>query len=177
MCPADSRQAASWLCFPSRVGFHPPDGPPRFLDQSFGTRCLQPPRLLPTAAYARSSPPATGFPASGTFSLTAFSVTRSNRVHLRYGSRLRLRRLRRSDCSEKNTPLPWLHAVRAIHMTDSFQSVRLTRLILALQRRRGRRENIRKNRHGGTERSGRLHLAIVRKDRTDFFFATSVLPR
>jgi hypothetical protein len=135
MALADSRQAASWLCLPSRVGFHPPAGPPRFLGQSLGTRRLQPPRLLPAAAFARSSPPATGFQVSDTLGLTAPCVTRSNRVHLRYGSHLCLRRLRRSDYSDKNTPLHWLHVVRATHMTDSFHSVRLTRLILALRRR------------------------------------------
>ena len=68
-------------------------------------------------------------------------VTRPNRVHLRYGSHLRLGRLRRPDYSKAGissgqTPLRRLHVVRAIHMADSFHSARLTRLGLAHRRPR-----------------------------------------
>ena len=90
----------------------------------------------PVAAYARSSPPAAGFTHLRKVGRPATGLTRPNRVHLRYGSRLRLGRLRRPDCSKTGissgqTPLRRLHAVRAIHMADSFHSARLTRLNLA----------------------------------------------
>jgi hypothetical protein len=51
----------------------------------------------PVAAYARSSPPATGFTHLRKVSRLGNSVTRPNRIHLRYGSRLRFGRLRRTS--------------------------------------------------------------------------------
>ncbi len=104
--------------------------------------------LSSTVAFARSSPWIPDFGTSGILGRSASSVTRSNRVHLRYGSHLRLGRLRRSDCSDLNTPLPQLHVVRAIHMASSFLLARLTRLNLALQRRKGRKANAEKKTQG-----------------------------
>ena len=57
------------------------------------------------------------------------SVSRPNRVCLRYGSRLRLRRLRRTGRPGRRS-LGYM-CERAIHMVDSFHSTRLTRLGLA----------------------------------------------
>ena len=142
MGPADSRHAAPCLCFRTRLRFHPHAGAPRFLDQSFDMRRPQSPRRA-RWLLARSPPPATGFTTFGRLAALAFGVTRPNRVHLHYGSRLRLRRLRHPDCSETGissgqVPLRRLHVVRAIHMTDSFHSARLTRLNLAHRRTRRR---------------------------------------
>ena len=72
---------------------------PRFLDQSFDARCPQPPRLSSTVAFARSSPWIPDFGTSGILGRLASSVSRPNRVHLRYGSRLRFERLRSTDYS------------------------------------------------------------------------------
>lgn len=138
--PPTPVQAAFRLCLPLGVGFHPPGGSPRFLDQSFDTRRPQPPRLSSTVAFARSSPWIPDFGTSGILGRLASSVSRPNRVHLRYGSHLRFERLRRSDCSDFNTPLSQLHVVRAIHMASSFLLARLTRLNLALQRREDARK-------------------------------------
>ena len=57
------------------------------------------------------------------------SVSRPNRVCLRYGSRLRLRRLRRTGRPGRRS-LGYM-CERAIHRVDSFHSTRLTRLGLA----------------------------------------------
>ena len=97
--PPTPVQAAFRLCLPLGVGFHPPDGSPRFLDQSFDARCPQPPRLSSTVAFARSSPWIPDFGTSGILGRLASSVSRPNRVHLRYGSRLRFERLRSTDYS------------------------------------------------------------------------------
>ncbi len=107
--PPTPAQAAFRLCLPLGVGFHPPDGSPRFLCQSVDTRCPQPPRMAPRLHSLILLPWITGF---GTFDILgrpSISVTRLNRVHLRYGSRLCLRRLRPLDCSK--SPLLWLHVV------------------------------------------------------------------
>ncbi len=58
----------------------------------------------------------------------AACVTRLNRVRLRYGSRVRLTRLRRRNYSR--SPLDRLHVQRSIHMTDSFHSVRNSQALL-----------------------------------------------
>ena len=97
--PPTPVHAAFRLCLPLVVGFHPPDGSPRFLDQSFDTRRPQPPRLSSTVAFARSSPWIPDFGTSGILGRLASSVSRPNRVHLRYGSRLRFERLRSTNYS------------------------------------------------------------------------------
>jgi len=56
-------------------------------------------------------------------------VTRLNRVRFRYGSRVRLPRLRRRDYS--CSPLGRLPVQRSIHMADSFHSARTAQLYLA----------------------------------------------
>ena len=103
----------------------------RFLDQSFGTCRLQPPRLCSTVAHPFLSPSTAGFVAPATLGRTANRLTRSNRVHLRYGSHLCSGRLRRPRLL--STPLPSLHGERATHMASSFHLARLARLNLALQ--------------------------------------------
>ena len=107
--PPTPAQATFRLCLPLGVGFHPPDGSPRFLCQSVDTRCPQPPRMAPRLLSLILLPWITGFGTSDILGRPSLSVTRLNRVHLRYGSRLRLRRLRPPDCSE--SPLLWLHVV------------------------------------------------------------------
>ena len=53
-------------------------------------------------------------------------VTRPNQVHFRYGSQVRLTRLRQTGLLRPT--LAWLHAERVIHMVDSFHSTRLASL-------------------------------------------------
>ena len=72
---------------------------------------------LPCRCQASSSPAAWPLP---------FCVTRPNRVHLRYGSRLRLPRLRHPGCPEM--ALGRLHGGRAVTMVDSFHSTSWARL-------------------------------------------------
>ena len=107
--PPTPAQATFRLCLPLGVGFHPPDGSPRFLCQSVDARCPQPPRMAPRLLSLILLPWITGFGTSDILGRPSLSVTRLKRVHLRYGSRLRLRRLRPPDCSE--SPLLWLHVV------------------------------------------------------------------
>ena len=147
MSPADSRHAAPCLWFRIRVGFHPHAGPPRFLGQSVNTRRPHSPRLARWLLTLVLRHRQRASHISGRLAALAFCVTRPNRVHLRYGSRLRLRRLRHPDCSKTGIssgqmPLRRLHVVRAIHMADSFHSARLTRLILALQRSQRRKNHL-----------------------------------
>ncbi len=98
MGPADSRSAVHGHVFPLPLGSTHAHGPPRFLtglsmravpNHPGGTRWL---RVL------AASPPVPGFTVSGKMA-THKCVTRPNRVHLRYGSHLRLRRLQRMDLS------------------------------------------------------------------------------
>ena len=137
--PADSRTRSAMLMFS-----HAPWVPP-------ACRGSQVPRSVlrhapspitpagPVAAYARSSPPAAGFTPFWKVGRLSNGFTRPNRVHLRYGSCLRLRGLRHPDCSKTGISSGQmsprrLHVVRAIHMADSFHSAGLTRLGLAHQK-------------------------------------------
>ena len=65
-------------------------GSPRLLDRSFHARCPQPPRKARQVHLPVATPPAfSGFILRG--GLAAFDLlTRPNRVHFRYGSRVRL---------------------------------------------------------------------------------------
>ncbi len=62
-----------------------PLGSPRFLDQSFRARCLQPPRRVRQVLLLVPSLTILGFAFSGRLA-TLNGVTRPNRVHLRCGS-------------------------------------------------------------------------------------------
>ena len=62
-------------------------------------------------------------------------VTRPMRVRLRYGSQVRLPRLRRLDCS--STALGWLRVERAIHTVNSFQFTRSARFAWHTRGHRG----------------------------------------
>ena len=97
----DSSPLKRRSCYQGRTQHsgYSPDGSPRFLDQSFDTRRPQPPRLSSTVAFARSSPWIPDFGTSGILGRLASSVSRPNRVHLRYGSRLRFERLRSTNYS------------------------------------------------------------------------------
>src|ERR1017187_142523 len=77
--------------FPSRVGrlCSHPVGPPRLLDRSFPARCPQPPRKVRRLRAPVASPPVSGFILVGGLATFVF-LSRPNRVHLRYGSRVRL---------------------------------------------------------------------------------------
>src|SRR5712692_3469097 len=78
--------------FPPRVGrFRSrPVGPPRLLDGSVHARCPQPPRKVRWLLMPVASPPVwSGFILVGGLATFVF-LSRPNRVHLRYGSRVRL---------------------------------------------------------------------------------------
>ena len=106
--------------FPLALGSTHMAGSPRSINQSFGARCPQSPRQVRWLLMLVASPPMAGFSNSGRLA-TCIGVTRPNRVNLRYGSHLRLRRLRRSDYSDlTHTTLRRLHVERAIHMASSF---------------------------------------------------------
>ena len=64
-------------------------------------------------------------------------VTRPKRVRSRYGSQLRLPRLRPHHCWKR--PLGQLHVQPTIYMADSFQPARTARLGLAHPRHKGTR--------------------------------------
>jgi hypothetical protein len=90
-------------------------------------RLLSPRRILPVHSIIPSrpvlaSPLSTGWPP-----LTC--VTRLNRVRWCCGSRVRLPRLRRRDCSR--SPLGRLPVQRSIHSSGSFHPARTTELCLA----------------------------------------------
>ena len=106
--------------FPLALGSTHMAGSPRSINQSFGARCPQSPRQVRWLLMLVASPPMAGFSNSGRLA-TCIGVMRPNRVNLRYGSHLRLRRLRRSDYSDlTHTTLRRLHVERAIHMASSF---------------------------------------------------------
>src|ERR1700757_3557483 len=77
--------------FPPRVGpfCSHPTGPPRLLGCSFHARCPQPPRKVRWLPMPVASPAASGFISVGRLATFVF-LSRPNRVHLRYGSRVRL---------------------------------------------------------------------------------------
>ena len=104
-----------------------------------------------------ASPPMAGFSNSGRLA-TCIGVTRPNRVNLRYGSHLRLRRLRRSDYSDlTHTTLRRLHVERAIHMASSFHLAGLA----TAWRTRGTETR----RTAGSDRSSSSRECSPRRDR------------
>ena len=80
-----------------------------------------------------ASPLVAGFILVGRLATFVF-LSRPNRVHLRYGSRVRLTS-RTSPLLE--LPLARLHVEQAIYMVNSFQFTRSARLILASDRQGG----------------------------------------
>ena len=118
--------------FPWRVGgfrSHPV-GPPRLLGCSFHARCPQLPREARWLPLPVASPPVAGFILVGGLTASTF-LTRPNRVHLRYGSRVCL----------PSRPVPLLepllvrlHVEQAIYMVNSFQFTRPTRITLVTDR-------------------------------------------
>ena len=73
-------------------------GYPRFLGSSFPARCPQPPRGVRWLLSPAASPPMAGFIRFVRLA-TPIWLTRPNRVRFRYGSQVRLARLRAWDCS------------------------------------------------------------------------------
>jgi hypothetical protein len=118
----------------SRRGFGVPSvgvGSPRFLDLSFPARCPQPPRKAQPV-------PSVSFPVDDGLRLSladwplSTCVSRPNRVRLRYGSRVRLTRLRLMELLP--CTLARLLVERTIYKVNSFQFTGKTRLGLAHQR-------------------------------------------
>ena len=115
-----SRRA--WLAFARHRA-----GPPRLLDGSFHARCPQPPRKVPWLLLPVASPRVlSGFILVGGLAPFVF-LSRPNRVHLRYGSRVRLP----TPAPSLGLALVRLHAEQAIYMVNSFPFTRSARLILA----------------------------------------------
>jgi hypothetical protein len=80
-----------------------------------------------------ASPPMSGFITFGRLA-TSTSVTRPNRVHLRYGSQVCVPGFHQMDYS---IPLRFRYTYeRAIYMVNSFQFTRSARLSLVFQRRK-----------------------------------------
>jgi hypothetical protein len=103
-----------------------PVGPPRLLDRPFPARCPQPPWKARRLRAPVASPPVAGFILAGGLATFVFR-SRPNRVHLRYGSRVRLP----SPLAPSLEPsLVRLHAEPAIYTLNSFQFTRSARLIL-----------------------------------------------
>ncbi len=94
---------------------------------------LPPRRALPLLAII----PSRQIPASSISTDWPLSirVTRLNRVRFRYGSRVRLPRLRRRNCSRAS--LGRLHVQRSIYMADSFHSARNSQALLGAPKIRG----------------------------------------
>ena len=86
-----------------------------------------------------ASPPMSGFIILGRLA-TSVSVTRPNRVRLRYGSQVCFPGFRQTDCPA-SLRFSYMHE-RAIYMVNSFQFTRSARLSLVYQRRKGRKENL-----------------------------------
>jgi hypothetical protein len=89
-----------------------------------------------------ASPPVTGFIILGRLA-TSVSVTRPNRVHLRYGSQVRVPGFHQKGCP-LSLRFRYMHE-RAIYMVNSFQFTRLARLSLVYPRRKerqGAKENL-----------------------------------
>jgi hypothetical protein len=122
MNPADSRQAASRLLFPVRVGFHPPGRSSQVSSTSF-PRALSPfTPPDPETASTRCFIPGTRLRHLRKLRRPDLCVSRPYRVRLRYGSRVRFRGLHLA------VPPP-LHGERAIPMADSFHPARLLRYV------------------------------------------------
>ena len=80
-----------------------------------------------------ASPPATGFIILGRLA-TSISVTRPNRVHLRYGSQVCFPGFHQAGCPT-SLRFRYMHE-RAIYMVNSFQFTRSARLSLVYQSRK-----------------------------------------
>jgi hypothetical protein len=91
------------LCFPSerwrRLRRHSA-GSPRFLDRSVSTRRPLPPRQVQRLLVPIASSLAAGFITLRRTGHLQVGVTRPNRVRCRYGSQIRLPKLRQSDYSD-----------------------------------------------------------------------------
>jgi len=101
------------------------------LDSPFGINCGGP---LPITSSSVA-----GFITLRRIGHFQFSVTRPNRVRLRYGSHVRLTRLRQPDHSGPRSfgyLFEW-----AINRMNSFQFIRLVRLLLALLRHKGTKKD------------------------------------
>ena len=144
---SDSRQGRfAGYVFPPSVGRSRSHlaGPPRLLDRSFHARCPQPPRKVRWLPLPVASPAVlSGFILVGGLATFVF-LSRPNRVHLRYGSRVCL----------AGQPAPLLgftparlHAEQAIYTVNSFQFTRSARLILAYRTLESGRRNVRRG-HG-----------------------------
>ncbi len=137
------------------VSNHRRSGSPRFLGRSFRTRHPQPPRQARRLLVPVSSSPAAGFATVGRLAALRLNLTRPNRVHLRYGSRVRSAGLRRRG--SLLTPPASLPVERAIDRTASSQAARSTRLGLAhlLRLKRTKIRFLKRpEKGGGSNRSG-----------------------
>jgi len=150
MSLSDSRtEPLPRLCFPlerwRRLRRHPA-GSPRFLGRSVSTRRPLPPRQVQRLLVPTASSLASGFLTLGRTGHLQVCVTRPNRVRCRYGSRVRLPRLRLRAALGRLS-LEW-----AIKRMNSFQFIRSARLSLAHPRtQRGIRAvlwNLRISNHG-----------------------------
>jgi hypothetical protein len=101
-----------------------------------------------------ASPPISGFIILGRLA-TSISVTRPNRVHLRYGSQVCFPGFHQPDCSD-SLRFRYMHE-RAIYMVNSFQFTRSARLSLVFLRRK---ENLSKS---PNPCEMRIHLAGLRR--------------
>ena len=104
MSLSDSRtEPLPRLCFPlerwRRLRRHPA-GSPRFLGRSVSTRRPLPPRQVQRLLVPTASSLASGFITLGRTGHLQVCVTRPNRVRSRYGSQIRLPRLRHLDYSK-----------------------------------------------------------------------------
>jgi hypothetical protein len=121
--------------FPRIVGVRLPSPPCRVsqVPRLFFPCALWKARLVPLVA----SPPVAGFLFFGRLA-TFYSVTRPNRVRLRYGSPVCFPGFHQMDCS---IPLRFRYTYeRAIYMVNSFQFTRSARLSLVFQSRKARKE-------------------------------------
>jgi hypothetical protein len=130
-CPTPERGAREVMSSSAALRLGPrPNGPPRFLGRSFLARRPLSPRRARHLPAPVPHLPALGFAIPGRLAARD-SLTRPNRVRFRYGSRVRLTRLRQTG-----SPRPALDRLlvkRAIYKVNSFQSTRSTRLGLAHQ--------------------------------------------
>ncbi len=118
------------ICSPAgSVPNHRRSGSPRFLGRSFRARRPQPPRQARRPLAPVSSSPAAGFATASRLAAPRLNLTRPNRIHLRYGSRVRPAGLRR--CGSLRTPPAPLPVERAIDRAASSRAARSTRLGLA----------------------------------------------
>jgi hypothetical protein len=140
---SDSRQgpAASYL-FPASV--YCPCGSPRFLRRSFHARCPLPPRRARRLLLPVASPSVPGFIILWQTGHSHFCVTRPLKGSL--ALRLACSPCKASPVELLLPALAQLLVKRAIYKISSFQNIRSARLILALQRRKGRKKNIQSER-------------------------------